>query len=68
MGTIVRRSNDRANDEVIPICPPSLSLSLWATTFDASATAPGTFTRSDGTAVSPSFMHQTMELSYVDDG
>ena len=40
----------------------------WATPFDVSATAPGTFSRSDGTAVSPSFMHQTLELSYVDDG
>jgi serpin B len=40
----------------------------WATPFDVSATAPGTFTRSDGTTVSPSFMHQTAEVSYADDG
>ena len=40
----------------------------WATPFDASATAPGTFTRADGTTVSPSFMHQTAEVAYVDDG
>jgi len=40
----------------------------WAIPFDASATAPGTFTRPDGTTVSASFMHQTWETSYVDDG
>jgi serpin B len=40
----------------------------WATPFDPSATAAGTFTRSDGTTVSPSFMNQTTQIAYADDG
>jgi serpin B len=40
----------------------------WLNTFDPSATAASTFTRADGTTVSPSFMNQTTTLPYVDDG
>jgi serpin B len=40
----------------------------WDSPFDPSQTAPGTFTRADGTTVSPSFMNQTMTLPYDDDG
>jgi len=40
----------------------------WATPFDAHATAPATFTRADGSTVSASFMNETGELPYVDDG
>jgi len=40
----------------------------WATPFDPSVTAPGTFALTDGTMVSPSFMNQTTQISYVDDG
>jgi serpin B len=40
----------------------------WATAFDVSQTRTGTFTRADGTTVSPSFMNQTMVLPYADDG
>jgi serpin B len=40
----------------------------WLNAFDPSATLPGTFTRADGTTVSPSFMNQTTNLPYVDDG
>jgi serpin B len=40
----------------------------WANPFKVAATVPGTFTRSDGTTVSPSFMNQTTTLPYVDDG
>ena len=38
------------------------------TPFDPSATMPGTFTRSDGTTVSPSFMNLQTSFLYVDDG
>jgi serpin B len=40
----------------------------WVARFDASMTAPGTFTRADGSTVSPSFMNQTTALPYDDDG
>ena len=40
----------------------------WASPFQTSATAPATFTRSDGTTVSAPFMNQTASLAYVDDG
>jgi serpin B len=40
----------------------------WATPFDPGQTASGTFTRADGTTVSPSFMNQTTTLPYDDDG
>ena len=40
----------------------------WPNTFDPSATAASTFTRADGTTVSPSFMNQTTTFPYVDDG
>src|SRR5580658_2255676 len=40
----------------------------WDSPFDPSATAPATFTRADGTTVSPSFMNQTTTLPYDDDG
>ena len=40
----------------------------WDTPFDPSATVPGTFTRPDGTTVSPSFMNLQTSLLYVDDG
>jgi len=40
----------------------------WDSPFDPSQTVPGTFTRADGTTVSPSFMNQTTELPYDDDG
>jgi len=40
----------------------------WANPFDATQTATATFTRSDGTTVSPSFMNETAELPYTDDG
>jgi serpin B len=40
----------------------------WESPFDPSMTAPATFTRADGTTVSPSFMNQTAELPYGDDG
>jgi serpin B len=40
----------------------------WATPFAVSATAPGTFTKADGTTVSPSFMNETLTLGYADDG
>jgi serpin B len=40
----------------------------WASPFATTATAPSTFTRSDGTTVSAPFMNQTESLSYVDDG
>jgi serpin B len=41
----------------------------WANPFDPETTAPGTFTRADGTTVSPSFMGQMQSelLPYVDD-
>jgi serpin B len=40
----------------------------WDSPFEAAQTAPGTFTRADGTTVSPSFMNQTTQLPYGDDG
>jgi serine protease inhibitor len=40
----------------------------WDSPFDPSQTAPATFTRADGTTVSPSFMNQTTTLPYDDDG
>jgi serpin B len=40
----------------------------WQLAFAASATATDTFTRADGTTVSPSFMNQTLTAPYVDDG
>ncbi len=40
----------------------------WATPFAASATAPGTFTRGDGSTVSAPFMNQTQFELYADDG
>ncbi|MGD0674374.1 MAG: serpin family protein [Polyangiaceae bacterium] len=40
----------------------------WQNTFDASETAPGTFTRADGSTVSASFMNDAQTWPYVDDG
>jgi serpin B len=40
----------------------------WASTFEPSATQSGSFTRSDGSTVTPDFMNQTAGFSYVDDG
>jgi len=40
----------------------------WAYPFEVSATATGTFTRGDGTTVSPSFMKETLYSPYEDDG
>jgi len=40
----------------------------WASPFTASQTAPATFTRVDGSTVSPPFMNQTATYPYVDDG
>ncbi len=40
----------------------------WESPFDVSATAPGTFTKADGTTVSANFMNRTQAQSYTDDG
>ncbi len=40
----------------------------WASPFDASLTAPASFTTAAGGSVSTPFMNQTGTLSYVDDG
>jgi serpin B len=40
----------------------------WASPFTASATTPGTFTRTDGTTVSASLMNRAGICCYVDDG
>ena len=40
----------------------------WANTFDSANTQSGTFTRSDASTVSASFMNQTSQFSYLDDG
>jgi serpin B len=40
----------------------------WANPFSASNTAPGAFTKSDGSVVTASLMNQTVNLPYVDDG
>jgi serpin B len=40
----------------------------WATSFLTGATAPGPFTRGDGTSVTASFMNEQEFLPYVDDG
>ncbi len=40
----------------------------WASPFDPSATQVGSFTRADGTTVSPSFMNDTLTVPYKDDG
>lgn len=40
----------------------------WATPFQVSATAPATFTRTDGSTESTPFMNQGGTLPYVDDG
>ena len=40
----------------------------WANPFDPSATQVGSFTRADGTTVSPSFMNDTLTVPYKDDG
>ncbi len=40
----------------------------WATPFNVNSTAPGTFTRDDGTAVSPNVMLEFGTMSYEDDG
>jgi serpin B len=40
----------------------------WASPFEVSATAPGTFTKADGTTVSPSFMNEMLTVPYADDG
>ncbi|HTB75610.1 MAG TPA: serpin family protein [Polyangiaceae bacterium] len=40
----------------------------WTMPFDAGATMPGTFTTASGAAVSASFMNNTTDLGYVDDG
>jgi serpin B len=38
----------------------------FASAFDASASLAGTFTRTDGTTVSPTFMHKTDSFAYAD--
>jgi serpin B len=40
----------------------------WANPFDPSSTQAGSFTRADGTVVSPSFMNKTLTTPYADDG
>jgi serpin B len=40
----------------------------WSSVFDPNATASASFTRTDGTSISASFMHQAATLPYVDDG
>jgi serpin B len=40
----------------------------WANPFDPSTTQVGSFTRADGTTVSPSFMNDTLRVPYTDDG
>ena len=40
----------------------------WATAFPTTATMPGTFTTASGATVSASFMNQTVEYGYADDG
>jgi serpin B len=40
----------------------------WATPFLPVQTASGTFTRGDGSTVTASFMNQTTDFSYLDDG
>lgn len=40
----------------------------WANTFQASATAPASFTRGDGSTVTTPFMNQQQTFGYVDDG
>ncbi len=40
----------------------------WATPFETSATASATFTKSDGSTVSTSFMNETEFFQYADDG
>ena len=76
------RPRDKINDP--PFLPPgsidhdtrmvlinAIHLKLaWANgnPFYPSLTAPGTFTRTDGTTVTVPLMHQTTGLSYVDDG
>lgn len=40
----------------------------WLSPFEVSATQPATFTRTDGTTVSTSFMNQQESFAYVDDG
>jgi serpin B len=40
----------------------------WANPFDPSSTQSGSFTRADGTTVSPSFMNNTLTVPYTDDG
>ena len=40
----------------------------WALPFSATGTMPGPFARSDGSAVTASFMNQTADFAYVDDG
>jgi serpin B len=40
----------------------------WATPFVATATAPASFTRGDGTTVSSPFMNASESLPYIDDG
>jgi serpin B len=40
----------------------------WQSPFEPNQTASGSFTRADATTVTASFMNQTAELAYVDDG
>jgi serpin B len=40
----------------------------WASPFQVAQTAPGPFTRSDGTSVTATFMNETTDLPYMDDG
>jgi serpin B len=40
----------------------------WASAFDPTSTTTASFTRADGSTVSPSFMSGTKKLHYVDDG
>jgi serpin B len=40
----------------------------WALPFQPAQTSPGPFARSDGTSVTATFMNETTDLPYVDDG
>jgi serpin B len=71
-------TDDKINDLLPPPAVDSLTRLVlvnavhlrfpWENPFDTSLTAPGTFTRGDGTTVSPSFMKQGGYMPYLDDG
>jgi len=71
-------TNDKINDLLTPgslddttrlVLVNAIHLKLpWASPFQVAATAAASFTRADGTSVSTSFMNQTEDLPYSDDG